>query len=246
MKTVSRNVLGLSIALGFAALSAAAFAQTSPEPFKASYNVEWRGIGAGRSTLELKSNGPNAYTYTSSNVARGLFRLAFPDAITQRSDFSIVNGVVRPLVYRADDGSSNGKRAVTLYFNWDTMRVTGTAETVSVDQPLKPGTQDGLSVQVELMCQLAAGRSPARFWLINKDEVTDYEYTREPNQTLDTPLGKLDTIVYRSQHPGSSRVTRLWFAPTLGFLPVRAEQFKRGKSEFALTLRSATRNPPST
>ena len=38
--------------------------------------------------------GGTDYTYRSSNVARGLFRLAFPDAITQMSDFSIVNDVV--------------------------------------------------------------------------------------------------------------------------------------------------------
>jgi hypothetical protein len=171
-----------------------------------------------------------------------LFRLAFPDAITQRSEFSLAADGVRPSRYHADDGSANSKRSVTLSFDWNTMRVTGTAEGKPVDAPLKPGTQDGLSVQIALMYELAAGRSPQHFWLINKDEVTNYEYMREGMATLDTPLGTLETIIYRSQRPGSSRVTRLWFAPSLGYLPVRAQQLRRGKPEFALSIRALTRN----
>lgn len=213
-----------------------------PQPFVGTYTVEWRGMNAGTSTLELVLKGGADYSYRSSNVARGLFRLAFPDAITQQSDFSIVNDVVQPSTYRADDGSEDKERSIILHFDWKAMRVTGTAENKSVDQPLKPGTQDGLSVQIALMRELAAGRSPQVFWLINKDEVTDYQYTNEGNATLDTPLGKLETVVYRSQHPGSSRVTRLWFAPALGYLPVRAQQSRRGKPEFTLNIRAATRH----
>lgn len=224
------------------AMAVSVGAQDVLAPFTATYNVEWRGINAGTSTLSLIRIGGDDYSYRSNNLARGLFRLAFPDAITQRSDFSIVNGAVRPSTYRADDGSSNKKRSITLSFDWNTMRITGTAEAEPVDQPLKPGTQDGLSVQIALMRELAAGRSPERFSLINKNEVTEYDYTREGTATLDTPLGQLETVIYRSQHPGSSRVTRLWFAPSLGYLPVRAQQLKRGKPEFTLSIRSLSRN----
>jgi len=233
-----------SFIYGMVALGAAtsAASQDVTRPFVGTYAVEWRGMNAGTSTLELIHIGGNDYSYRSRNVARGLFRLAFPDAITQTSDFSIVNDVVQPSHYRADDGSSNKKRAVTLHFDWNAMRVTGAAEDKPVDQPLKPGTQDGLSVQIALMRELAAGRSPQHFWLISKDEVNDYQYTADGNETLDTPLGKLETVIYRSQHAGSSRVTRLWFAPKLGYLPVRAEQLKRGKQEFALSIRALTRN----
>jgi hypothetical protein len=231
----------------FIAMAASGSAQETvvPEPiapFTGTYSVEWRGINAGTSTLALVRVGGNDYTYRSNNVARGLFRLAFPDAITQKSEFSLAADGVRPSHYHADDGSTDVKRSVTLSFDWNAMRVTGMAEGKPVDQPLKPGTQDGLSVQIALMRELAAGRSPQRFWLINKNEVTDYEYTRDGMATLVTPLGKLETIIYRSQHPGSSRVTRLWFAPSLGYLPVRAQQLKRGKPEFTLNISALTRN----
>jgi hypothetical protein len=225
------------------AASTACFAvEDALQPFTGTYAVEWRGMNAGTSTLELIRLGGNDYSYRSRNVARGFFRLAFPDAITQTSNFSLVDGVVRPASYRADDGSTNKKRAIALDFDWNAMRVTGMAEGKPVDQPLKPGTQDSLSVQIALLRELAAGRLPRQFWLINKDEVTNYDYVREGTEILDTPLGKLETVMYRSQRTGSSRTTRLWFAPSLGYLPVRAQQLRRGKPEFALTIRALTRN----
>ena len=80
---------------------------------------------------------------------------------------------------------------MSLKFDWDAHKVTGTAENKSVDQPLAPGVQDSLSVQVALMCALAAGNVPASFRLIDKDEVKEYQYTREGEAKLDTAVGKL-------------------------------------------------------
>ena len=216
-------------------------AHACPQPFKITFDVEWHGMGAGTSTLQLTRNSPTEYTYHSSNTARGLFRLAIPDTITQVSHMSLVDGKVRPLSYTGDDGSSDTSKDVSLKFDWTTMRVTGVAEDKPVDAPLTPGVQDSLSVQVALMCALAAGESPKSFQLIDKDEVKEYQYSHEGNATLDTPAGKLETVIYTSQRKGAKRLTRLWIAPSLGYLPVRAEQVNKGKRELQLTLKSVER-----
>lgn len=214
-----------------------------PQPFKVTFDVDWRGMSAGTSTLQLvrKSGSANEYKYTSSNVARGIFRLAIPDTVTQVSEFSVVDGKVRPLSYVGDDGSSDTERDVSLTFDWTTNRVKGVAEDKPVDQPLSPGVQDALSVQVALMCSLAAGQAPKSFLLIDKDEVKEYRYTAEGNATLDTPTGKVDTVIYTSQREGASRLTRLWIAPSLGYLPIKAEQIRKGKRELQLSVRSVER-----
>jgi hypothetical protein len=219
-------------------VSGVVFAADCPQPFRITFAVEWHGMSAGTSTLELTRKGANEYTYQSRNTARGFFRLALPDTITQLSTFSITDGEVVPSSYVGDDGSSDTSRDVSLKFDWNAKKVTGTAEDKPVDQPLQPGVQDSLSVQIALMCALAAGKVPDSFRLIDKDEVKEYQYAREGEATLDTPVGKLDTVIYKSQKTGSSRATHFWIAPSLGFLPVRAEQSKRGKRELQLTLRS--------
>src|SRR5512139_1624032 len=168
-------------------------AHSCPQPFKITLDVEWHGMGAGTSTLELTRESPTEYTYRSSNTARGLFRLAIPDTITQISHIAMVDGMVRPSSYVGDDGSSSTEKDVKLNFDWPAMRVTGVAEDKPVDAALTPGVQDSLSVQVALMCALAAGQSPKSFQLIDKNEVKEYQYTHERDEQLDTPVGKLDT-----------------------------------------------------
>ncbi len=197
----------------------------------------WNGAAWTPAPPRCSSRGrarPNT-RYRSSNTARGLFRLAIPDTITQVSHLSMVDGKVRPSSYSGDDGSSSTEKDVNLKFDWTAMRVTGIAEDKPVDAALTPGVQDSLSVQVALMCALAAGESPKSFQLIDKDEVKEYQYTHERNEALDTPVGKLDTVVYTSQRKGAKRLTRLWIAPEPG-LPAGARRAgEQGQARAAVT-----------
>jgi len=47
--------------------------------------------------------------------------------------------------------------------------------------------------------------------------------------------------VYRSDRPGSDRVTRLWLAQSLGFLPVQAERRRGDRVDFSLKVREVKR-----
>jgi Protein of unknown function (DUF3108) len=237
------TLLGCSLALCVALPGLAE--ESGPGPFTAVYALEWHGLTAGSSTLTLVEMRPGTYAYRSVNRARGLFRLAFPDPISERSAFTIADGHVRPLSYGEDNGPGKTQQNVTLEFDWQAMRVRGMQDGKPVDQPLQIGTQDPLSVQIELMRDLAAGGSPASFLLFDKDEAKQYRYTRERTETLTTPLGRLDTIVYRSDREGSDRVMRLWLAPSLGYFPVQAERRRKGKVEFELRIRELTRSPPA-
>ncbi|MFO7275979.1 MAG: DUF3108 domain-containing protein [Pseudomonadota bacterium] len=226
------------------ALLGAAVGQAAPalQPFLATYNVEWRGLSAGTSTLELVQQEGNTYTYRSRNAARGIFRIALPGTITQTSTFDLVDGRVVPRRYSADDGTRSTERDVELEFDWNAGRITGVSEEKPVDLPLEPGTLDALSVQIALMSALQSGSSPSSFRLVDDGEIKEYIYTREGTETLKTPLGTHETVIYSSHREGSSRVTRFWIDPELGYLPVRAEQRRRGKVEFTMTLRALERS----
>ncbi len=155
------------------------------------------------------------YTYSSNIKAHGLFRLVFPDALIQSSTVTLADGHVVPLHYRESGQARDHRDDVELTFDRATGRVHGTAQTHSVDQPLDAGVQDPMSVQIELMRQLQAGLAPTQFKRFDKDQAKEYFYTRERSEVLKTPLGELEAVVYRSDRPGSDRVTRLWLAPKL-------------------------------
>ena len=208
------------------------------KPFRATYTAEWKGITAAQSVIELARTGPDTFTYSSVNSARGMFRMAFPDAMTQISTFKLVDGRVIPLTFR---GADEKERAINLTFNWLTKRVTGVAKERVVDLELPEGTQDAMSLQIASLRNLASGNLSGNVWMIDADKLKEYELHLEGNARIDTELGALDTVIYSSNRPNSDRVTRTWVAPALGYLPVRAERLRGKKVEFTLLIASIDR-----
>ena len=155
----------------------------------------------------------------------------------RKSWLSIAGDHVRPEKYRGEDGASS----VDLDFDWNAARVRGTSEKKPVDLPLKEGTQDVMSIQVEVMLDLQKGALPKTFQIIDKDQLKEFNTPRREPPTLKTALGDLDTVIVASQRTGNNRILRMWFAPSLGFVPVQAERTRDGKLEFAMRIKTLKR-----
>lgn len=220
-----------------AATETPAAADSGIAPFAAHYLADWKSINVGTSDLALKQDAePGRYEYTWTITARGIFRL-YRSEVTQKSWLRLVAGHIRPEKYFAEDGSSS----VDLRFDWDEGRIRGTAEQKPVDAALKEGTQDVMSIQLEVMLDLRRGDLPKSFQIVDKDEVKEFIYTEEGAARIRTALGELDTLVVASQRAGNNRILRMWFAPSLGFVPVQAERTRDGKLEFAMRIKSLQR-----
>ena len=232
---IVRGVATLSLALMAAP---ALCADDALAPFAAHYQADWKTINVGTSDLELKEDTEHGrYIYTWTITAHGIFRLVYRDDLIQKSWFGIDADHVRPMKYRAVDGSSS----VDLDFDWDAGRVRGTSETKPIDLKLKEGTQDVMSIQVEVMLDLKRDNLPKTFQIIDKDQVKEFIYTIEGPAKIRTALGPLDTVVVSSQRAGNNRLLRMWFAPSLGFIPVQAERTRDGKLEFAMRIKTLKR-----
>jgi len=209
------------------------------KPFEASYAWMWHGMTVAVSTVKLEHQG-DTWVYSSRSSPRGLGKM-FSQRPVQKSVMKVTDKGVQPLSYDADDGTSSTKRDAHVKFDWDNGRVTGVYEDVKVDMPLHPDIQDDSSVQIALMVELLAGREPQKFQMIDKNSVREYGYHREREESLDTPVGKLDTIVYGAQKVGSPRVTSFWCAPARGYIPMRVEQKKGDDVQWTMQLQSVTR-----
>ena len=238
----SRALRALTIAAALTLLPAhEARAQEPLKPFTAQYDVVYRGMNAGTTTLELTAEGGDRWRYLSRANARGVFKLALSGEVRQTSQFSLINGSPRPVRYVADDGTEDIERDIRLDFDWRAGRVRGTAESRPVDLALREGLQDGMSVQIALMRALDAGQTPQRFFLIDKDEIKEYLYEPGGTARLRTAVGEFDAVIWSSRRPGSDRLTRVWYAPSLGHAPVQAERRRGDKVEWTMRLRSMKR-----
>jgi Protein of unknown function (DUF3108) len=210
-------------------------------PFIAHYQADWKGISVGTSDIKLTQGAePGQYLYTWTITARGIFRVAYHDDLVQQSWLSVVDDHVRPEKYRGKEGSST----VELNFDWKDMHATGLSETKPVDLMLKEGTQDVMSIQVEVMLDLKRGNLPKTFQIIDKDQLKEFNYTQEGNARIRTEIGEIDTVIVTSQRTGNNRILRMWFAPSLGFVPVQAERSRDGKVEISMRIKSVDRLVP--
>ena len=207
-------------------------------PFSAHYSADWKSMSVGTSDLDLKQNAADGtYEYTWRITARGVFRIVYSDDVIQKSWFRLNTDHVRPEKYRAEQGGST----VSIDFDWDAGRAHGESEKKPVDLKLADGIQDVMSIQIEVMLDLKNGNLPKDFKIVDKDEIKDFLYTLEAPARLHTPLGELDTLVVASQRAGNNRVLKMWFAPSLGYIPVQAERSRDGKLEFAMRIKTLKR-----
>lgn len=218
-------------------LAAQGAAAQGVAPFSAHFQAEWKNIRIADSDLDLQRDGAGAFVYTWRITARGIFRIVYSDDLIQKSWFTVDDDHVRPHRYRAEDGSSS----VDLAFDWAKGNAAGFSEKKPVELKIAAGTQDVLSIQIEVMEDLKNGNLPATFQIIDKDELKEFLYKREGTARLSTALGELDTVVVTSQREGGDRILRMWFAPSLGYTPVQAERTRGGKLEFAMRIKSLRR-----
>jgi Protein of unknown function (DUF3108) len=234
------RIRALILALG--ALSVAAGVQADVlEPFQASYTWIWHGAPVAVSTMKFEQRQAGTWSYASSSEPRGLGFL-YPMRPRLESVMRIGEQGVQPLHYHATDGSSADERGADVSFDWDAGRASGVYDGVKVDLVLKSGVQDDLSIQIALLYALRHGQVPANLSMIDKNSIRDYNYRQVGTETIDTKLGRIDTVVYASQHAGSPRVTRFWCAPSKGYLPMRVQQKRIDQVEWTMEIESLKSN----
>jgi len=225
------------------ALAAAGLADVSRadelKPYQASYEGIWHGMTVAISDLKLEQTG-DTWTMSSSSSARGLGRLAagvFPPR--QVSVVRVTAAGVQPQSFKSEGGDS--ARSSDLSYDWQAHQVTGTLDGARLEQPLAPGVQDDGSVQLALMVELLAGRTPSSFLMIDQRGPRAYQFARDGEATLETRIGAIPTVIYRSQKAGSPRITRFWCASHQGYVPVKVEQTKGDEVQWTMEIRSLSR-----
>jgi hypothetical protein len=210
-----------------------------PKPVTATYEVSYRGMRAGQLTFKLaRDETTGRYIYQTTAKPSLLARFVVSSAAVERSVMEIGPEGVRPIQWQLDDGKSGTERDGRLQFDWNRQLATGEIEGEKIELPLEPGLQDRLSIQIHVVTALLRGQEPGVIPLIDDNRIKRYSYEKKDTVTLDTKLGKLDTVIYESTRQGSDRQSRFWLVPKLEYLAARAEQIRKGKVETVMTLLS--------
>lgn len=207
-----------------------------PTPYAATYSARYRGFRMGNLRYTLSSPQRGRFIFESRAEPRLIARLFVSEDAIERSVMLIDAEGVRPLDWFREDGKSGEKEDGVLTFDWEHGRVRGTVKEDPVDLPTEAGLQDPLSFLIAIQTALLRGHEPGTVPMVDGDRIKRYHNTRLGTEKIKTEAGEFSAVIYSTTRPGSDRVSRVWYVPSLSYLPVRAEQEREGRVESVLEL----------
>lgn len=205
-------------------------------PHKARYDVS---ISFLKGTLEAEvTEAEPGFMANSTIEARGMARLVARGVIQESSYFLLDGGGVKPEQYRSIDTLSSEHEIVSLEFDWRERLVRGVVNDREFNSRLEGRVHDRLSIQYELMLDLLGGGAAEEYRMLDGPELKRLEVRNIGRRTLDVPFGRFDVVGIQHNKKDSSRVTTLWCAKALDYLPVIIEQHRDGKLQVRAVLTS--------
>jgi len=234
MRQLSRTVLALMLAAALALPSASASELT---PHRAEYKVKI-SVVSGQLNTELKATA-NGYAATHVIKPTGLSRMITRGTMNVTSTFRADAEGIKPVTYHAIDTIGDDPETL-IAFNWDTNEASGTVGDEDVVLQLDGIAHDSVSIQYALMHDLLNGEPDDTYVLFDVDKMRVAEVRNVGTKQVKTKAGQYDVVGIQHQKQGSSRVTTLWCARELDYLPVIIEQHRKEKLNFRATLTEYT------
>ena len=215
--------------LAFASILLPAFAsaERALTPHVAEYKIKV-SILSGKLNTEVKQT-ENGYSARSVLRAAGIASWFVRGDVIESSEFAIVEDGVRPLNYHSVDKISKEDKYMDFVFDWERNQVTGKIDNEDFVLELQERAHDRVSLQYELMLDLLNDSRIIEYSLLDDDEVKSLHVTYVGTEEVKVPYGKFNTIKIQHRKENSNRVTTLWCAEELDYLPVKIEQHRDDK-----------------
>ena len=164
-------------------------------PYQARYEVYASGFSIGEAVITLAATGPGTYQMTSDVRPNGLVALLASGRIREQVSGEIREGTIRPSQYERLLDTGKKSDHMQLRFDWSAGQVQARHNADQATLPLAPGVVDPLSLQLLVMKDLQRGQLPGEYSLVDRTEIKTYQIRNQGQETLDTPLGKLNTML---------------------------------------------------
>lgn len=196
-----------------------AFATDIPSRIEISYDVKTDiGDGEIKEVMDIKhtKNG-HSYIINSEAQATGVFKLLEPNAIIRHSEGIITKKGLRPTRAYEKRGKNEPSLAV---FDWERHMITLQHNGQEIREKLPADGIDRLSLSYNFIFAPLPKHHFDRYVANGQSlRLSHYKITKE---LLDTPIGKMETMVLTRQEDKHSKLKRkLWLALNNHMLPVR-------------------------
>ena len=218
----------LALALGLVVLPLAA--QTPAEwvqPFALKYSVYRNNAKLGVAELQNRQPNPGYWQFTSKTTATEGIVSAAGASASEQSNLIVRQGQLELFSSRMETKLAWKNMLKTTKLVNSATAYQYTDHKGSKQVPYKPGLLDQHSLTLALMADLRAGKNTGTlvYPIINKGKLENNTFKIAGTQTLNTALGKLNTVrLDRVRESSNGKSTSIWFATDRNFVPVQFQQ----------------------
>ncbi len=179
--------------------------------------------------------------YVAHHVIKptGLSRVLTNGRMDVTSEFTTATDGIKPVRFHEIDTIRDDPET-RLEFDWTTNQASGTVGEDEVTLQLEGLSHDNVSIQYQLMHDLLNDTPATTYVLFDVDKMRVADVRNIGSKNVKTKAGNYEVIGIQHQKQGSKRITTLWCAPALDYLPVVIEQHRKGKLNFRATLTDYT------
>lgn len=179
------------------------------------------GFVVGKAEQTWKRDGLH-YTITQVAEASGIVSLFVSGRLVQISSGEITPRGLRPVSYWVQRGQSADKTD-SAQFDWKTMNLTFGTGNDTRRVALPPGTQDLLTFAYQLaFSPPQAGTT--ELYITNGRKLDQYGYRTLGEESIQTPMGQMNTLHIERLHQPGEENTEIWLATEYHYLPVKIRQ----------------------
>lgn len=198
-------------------------------PYTAIYQAVYKTFPL-QATHQLEQAGDD---WHFASIASGFF-----GQIEENSTFAWTADGIRPLHYAYQRNILGHHRSSELTFNPTDNVAAGRKRDKPFTLTLKGNELDTANHALALRVDVARGITEPCYRVVEEDEIDKYCFRVTGRETIESALGKLDTVVVeRVRKTDSPRRTRFWLAPSLDYVIARLEhQEQQGQTAYSLEI----------
>lgn len=201
-------------------------------PYRAIYNAYRSGNKLGIAEQTLSQTSAHQYQmYYKSDLSI----LFLSDTREETSKFFYDGDKLLPIRYQYRRTGTGSDKALDVRFD------TANKTMVIGNEKAQPwsGELDNQIYAIKVKANLASGDAQSQYQMINsRGQFREYGVDVLGKEILTLPYGKLETVKTKVIRDSKKRETFIWFAPELDYAMVRLQQFKKGKEQGDIRLKS--------
>jgi len=198
-----------------------------PAPFHAEYRVKVL-IARGKAVLTLDHAEGGNYRFSTSLAATGIWKALARGGLSEVTVFDLEPSYPQTINYSLINEFGSRPRNGEYEFLWEEGVARGVYKEKPIELPINSQVMDRSLLPIRMMHDLASGRRPTVYTILDRDELVDIEMGYGEEKIIKVPYGKFTAMKIRHLHPKDDEESFIWVSPELDYLPVRLEQLRSG------------------